>query len=68
MVNPALVHFEPWDVNKRLAELGLDEDTLIRSAERGLAAYLSCTKNHPPAIPGILAWAETICGLGDNYQ
>jgi hypothetical protein len=68
MAKPALIHSEPWDVNKRLAELGLDEDTLIRSAERGLAAYLSCTKNHPPAIPGIWAWAETICALGEYYR
>jgi hypothetical protein len=68
MPQPALVHTEPWNVNKRLGELGLDEERLTSSAERGLAAFFSCTKNHPPAIPGIWAWGETICALGDNYR
>jgi len=67
MVNPALIRSEPWDINKRLMELGLKRENLERAAERGLAGFLSCTANHPCAVPGIWAWAETICALGEQH-
>ena len=66
MALPASVYVESWDVNKRLAELGLDEPLLIQAVERGLAAWASCTANHPPAIPGIWAWGETMCSLREQ--
>ena len=62
----ASVFFEPWDVRRRLAELGLDEGILQRAIERNWVAFASCTTNHPPAIPGIWAWGETICSLGEQ--
>src|SRR5271165_1151405 len=57
---------EPWDRNRRLAELGLREDILIRSNQRGWLAMASCTRNHPPGFPAIYAWADGIASLGDD--
>jgi hypothetical protein len=62
----AAVYVEPSDVNRRLGELGLDESTLIRAGQRGWVAFASCTANHPPAVPGIWAWGEIICSLGEQ--
>ena len=66
MILPAAPLTNPWDVNRRLAELGLEEPLLIRAVERGWVAFASCTLNHPPSIPGIWAWGETICSLGEQ--
>ena len=60
------VYSDSWDVATRLAELGLKPDKLIHAVQRGLAAWASCTKNHPPASQGLWAWAETVCGLRDE--
>ena len=60
------VYSDSWDVGTRLAELVLKQDQLIRAVQRGLAAWASCTKNHPPASQGLWAWAETVCGLRDE--
>lgn len=62
----ATIYAETPDVNRRLAELGLDEATLLRAGQRGWVAFASCTANHPPSIPGIWAWGETICSLGEQ--
>src|ERR1035438_7039142 len=62
----ASIYTEQWDVNRRLGELGLEEAILLRAGERGWVAFASCTLNHPPAIPGIWAWGETICSLGEQ--
>jgi hypothetical protein len=51
------------EVASRLAELGLTEEGLLQVVRRGHTARLGCTPNHPPLTPGILAWAETVCGL-----
>jgi hypothetical protein len=66
MAQPVPVHVESWDVRRRLAELGLEESILLSAAERGFVAWASCTANHPPSIPGLWAWAETVCGLGEQ--
>ena len=60
------VYSDSWVVTTRLAELGLKPDKLIHAVQRGLAAWASCTKNHPPASQGLWAWAETVCGLRDE--
>ena len=60
------VYSDSWDVDTRLAKLGLKPDKLIHAVQRGLAAWASCTKNHPPASQGVWAWAETVCGLRDE--
>lgn len=54
---------EAWDVRRRLAELGLEEDPLRDVPRRGYLGYASCTANHPPLIPGILFWGETVRAL-----
>src|SRR5437016_4031643 len=59
----AVVRQEPRDVHSRLAELGLDEESLKDAVRRGQLAFLNCTPNHPPPFPGMSAWAETVCAL-----
>lgn len=54
---------EPSDVRDRLAELGLEQAPLRDVARRGYLAYISCTSNHPPLVPPILAWGEAVCAL-----
>lgn len=66
MALPDSVHVEPWVVNRRLAELGIKEEDLLQAAERGFTAWASCTANHPPAIPGLFAWGETVCALRER--
>ena len=53
----------PADVLNRLSELGLEEGALQDVVRRGYLAYIACTDNHPPLIPSILAWGETVCAL-----
>lgn len=59
----AKVFAEADEVVDRLAELGLTQAGLLEVVQRGHTARLGCTPNHPPLTPGILAWAETVCGL-----
>jgi len=66
MALPESVYVESWDVNRRLAELGLEGDDLLQPAERGFSAWANCTANHPKAIPGLWAWGETVCALGER--
>ena len=66
MALPESIYVESWDVNRRLAELGIKEDDLLQAAERGFTAWASCTANHPPAIPGLFAWGETVCALRER--
>lgn len=58
-----ILRVEPWDVNARLSELGLTEQELSDAVRRGYLAYINCTANHPPLVPGIWAWGETVCAL-----
>ena len=62
----ALIHVETWDVNKRLAELGLDQEGLRDVVQRGHLAYITCTANHPPMVPAIWAWGETVRALREH--
>src|SRR6266851_8847821 len=48
------------EVSSRLAELGVRQEVLRESVQRGHAAWASCTPNHPAPFPGISAWAETV--------
>lgn len=60
------VYSDSWDVDTRLANLGLKQDQLVHAVECGLAAWASCTKNHPPVSRGSWPWAETVRGLRDK--
>src|SRR5580698_10677865 len=68
MSNAAKVWTEPWDVNRRLAEIGkgLDQDVLRYAAERAQAAWAACTPHHPRCFLGIARWAEGNRGLRDK--
>lgn len=66
MTNSKPVLTEPWEVNRRLAELGLPENALQEAAKSGLAAWAACTPNHPTMYPGIVAWGETTRVLRDH--
>jgi len=58
-----VVRQQPAEVRQRLAELGLDEESLKETVRRGQISYISCTANHPPQFPGMAAWAETVRAL-----
>lgn len=60
------IHTKTWDVDRRLEELGLKAETLIRAVQVGLAAWAVCTPNHPPISSGSWAWAETVRALRDE--
>jgi hypothetical protein len=60
------VYSTPEEVPSRLAELGLSQEILREAVERGLAAWASCTLNHPAPFPGIAAWAETVNALRER--
>jgi hypothetical protein len=57
------IYTEPSDIRPRLAELGLQEETLRDVVRQGYLGFASCTKNHPPLVPAIWAWGETIRAL-----
>ncbi len=57
---------EPLEVEERLEQLGLTQQLLIEPVMRGFFAWSNCTKNHPPAFPGISAWGETNCGVREG--
>jgi hypothetical protein len=56
---------EPWDVDRRLAELGQTRTALRTAVERAQAAWAACTPNYPRNFPGIASWANAICALRD---
>lgn len=58
-----VIRVESWDVRNRLVELGLEEERLRDVVQRGYLAYITCTANHPPLIPAIWAWGETVRAL-----
>lgn len=52
------VYFDPFDVDQRLAYFGLTKEPFATAAAENLAAYRSCTPNHPPTAPGFYGWSE----------
>lgn len=62
----SVAYVDAMNVRSRLGELGLQEDDLLLPIQRGQAARLSCTQNHPPPFPGICAWSETVCALREQ--
>lgn len=58
-----VVRIQENEVQDRLGELGLEKDILIDVVRQGHLAYIGCTANHPPLLPGILAWGETVRAL-----
>jgi hypothetical protein len=63
---PVIVHKHPHDARRRLAELGVSVEALIRSLRAGHVARLSCTDNDPPFIAGTEAWRFVVRTLRDE--
>ena len=60
------VLIEPWDVNRRLGQLGLTSEVLIKAVESAQAAWSACTENDPPNFPGIASWAAAVRSLRED--
>lgn len=58
-----VVRIQEADIQDRLKGLGLERQFLLDAVRQGHLAYISCTLNHPPLLPGILAWGETVKSL-----
>jgi hypothetical protein len=63
---PAVVHEHPFDARRRLAELGISVDAIIKALSAGQLARLSCTDNDPPFIPGTEAWRFVVRTLREE--
>lgn len=66
-MDPIRIVTEPWDVDRRLAELadGLTQEVLKEAVRRAQAAWAACTPHHPRVYAGITNWAEGIRALRD---
>jgi len=56
---------EPWDVDSRLAELGLNREVLLRAVQAGFSAWAEGTANDPIPFPGYAMWAKASRTLRD---
>jgi len=63
---PKRVLTEPWDVNKRLAEIGVTSEILIKGVEASQAARAACTENDAPNFPGIAAWNGAVRSIRED--
>jgi len=59
----ALLYAEPYEVDNKLAELGLTRESLRKVVGFGFLAWTNCSENHPPLFAPIAAWAETVRAL-----
>lgn len=56
----------PFDARRRLMELGVSVEALIKALQAGHVARLNCTDNDPPFIPGTEAWRMVVRTLRDE--
>lgn len=63
---PLNIHAEPWNVQRRLAELGLTEQNLRDAVMRGQLAWAACNPFHPRIYPPLVGWAETVAALRED--
>jgi hypothetical protein len=66
MDSPQVVRSEPYDVDQRLAELGLERQTFVTAAQENYASFAACTANHPSTYPGTAAWADMNRSLAES--
>ena len=62
----SLVHQTPSDARRRLAELNVSVEAVVRAVLAGHTARLNCTDNDPPFIPGTEAWRFVVRTLRDE--
>ena len=60
------IYSQPWDIQNRLAEIGLQIELLQRSAEAGYSAFVSCTENDPVFVRGFNTWSRTLRRLREE--
>ncbi|MGX5723159.1 hypothetical protein [Shinella zoogloeoides] len=65
-VTATVVHQNPFDARRRLAELNISVEAVIRAVLAGHTARLNCTDNDPPFIPGTEAWRFVVRTLRDE--
>lgn len=63
---PAILFKTPFDARRRLAEVGVSVEAVIKSLEAGQLARLSCTENDPPFIAGTEAWRFVVRTLREE--
>lgn len=56
----------PFDARRRLMELSISVEALIKAVQAGHLARLNCTDNDPPFIPGTEAWRMVVRTLRDE--
>jgi hypothetical protein len=61
-----ITHFEPENVEARLATMGLKEEQLLHAARRWYLTWSGFTLNHPPVGIGISAWTEAVAALREQ--
>ena len=62
-----LVRRNPWDVDHRLAELGLTREGLVKVAAAALAAAADATPFHPANASGMLAYIHAIYAVRNQF-
>lgn len=63
---PKRVLTDPWDVNRRLAELGVTLEILMKAVQASQAARAACTENDAPTAPGFSAWNGAVRSLRED--
>lgn len=58
---------EPYDIDRRLAELGLNKKGLLRVREVALGASADATDFHPISAAGLFAWIQGTWALRDEF-
>ncbi|MGE9297165.1 MAG: hypothetical protein ACQKBV_12845 [Puniceicoccales bacterium] len=56
----------PFDARRRLLELNISVEALVKAVQAGHVARLNCTDNDPPFIPGTEAWRMVVRTLRDE--
>jgi hypothetical protein len=65
-VTSTALYQHPFDARRRLMELSISVEALIRAIQAGHVARLNCTDNDPPFIPGTEAWRTVVRTLRDE--
>lgn len=66
MATATVVYQQPFDARRRLAELNVSVEAVVRAVLAGHTERLNCTDNDPPFIPGTEAWRFVVRTLRDE--
>ncbi|WP_342151629.1 hypothetical protein [Methylorubrum sp. SB2] len=62
----AVVYSEPYEVERRLKQLDIPVEALVRAAQAGHTALVTRSPNDPPSLPGTNAWGHTVRAVRDE--